>query len=54
MIFLVLFGNGYCHNVASTLTKVKKLHIEKDNVVSTLPDVVQINVEIYNVDSTLI
>ena len=39
--------------IVSTLPKVVKIDIEKDNIVSTLSNVVQINVEIDNVDSRL-
>ena len=51
--FFVHFGNGYFHNVVSTLTNVVKLDVEKDITVLTLSNVVHINVEIRNDNSTL-
>ena len=51
--FFVPFRNGHFHNVASLLTNVVKLDVEKGNVVSTLSNVAHINVEMYNVDETL-
>ena len=53
IFFCFFFGNGYFHNVVSTLINFIKLDVEKDNVVSTLFNVVHINVDIRNVDSTL-
>ena len=53
MICLVLFRNGYFHNVVLTFTNVVHINVEKDNVVSTLSNVAHINVEIRNIGSTL-
>ena len=43
MIFVVVFGNGHFHNVASTFIYVMKLDVEKD-VVSALSNVGYVNI----------
>ena len=53
MTCLVLFRNGYFHNVLSTFTNFVHIKVENNNVISTLSNVVHINVEIHNINSTL-